>query len=261
MADSNTDLAQLITLVQRLRAADGCPWDRKQTPQTIKSYLLEETHETLAAVDSADPVAVKEELGDLLFLIVFLCQLYQEEGHFTMTEILAAILEKMTRRHPHVFGAAPAGTDQELRYRWLAIKESEKKQHRDDAAPFSSIPRTLPALKRAQRISEIAAHSGFDWSDLGQVYAKLTEEIGELKQAAQTGGPRNVFEELGDILLVIVNIGRLLHAKPEEALHSAIEKFVNRYAKMEQDIIRAGESVAGLENEKLLAFWQTAKNN
>jgi len=261
MADNDTGLDRLITLVKSLRAEDGCPWDRKQTPQTIKSYLLEETHETLAAVDNGEPAAIREELGDLLFLIVFLCQLYQEKGHFTMADVQATIHEKMTRRHPHVFGTAPAGTEQELRESWLAIKKKEKKQNRHGATPFSAIPRTLPALKRAQRISEIAAHSGFDWSDLDQVFAKLTEEIGELKQAVETGGSRTVFEELGDILLVIVNVGRLLHVKPEEALQGAIEKFINRYAKMEQAIIRAGKSMAGLENEKLLTYWQAAKNN
>jgi len=260
MADNDTSLDRLITLVKSLRAEDGCPWDRKQTPQTLKSYLLEEMHETLAAVDNGEPAAVKEELGDLLFLIVFLGQLYQEKGHFTMTEILATIHEKMIRRHPHVFGTASARTEQELRDNWLAIKKKEKKHNSNDDAPFVAIPGTLPALKRAQRISEIAAHAGFDWPDLDQVFAKLSEEIDELKQAAERGSAQTVLEELGDILLVIVNIGRLLHTKPEEALHSAIEKFINRYTKMEQDIIRAGKAVADLENEKLLAFWQAAKN-
>ena len=257
----DTGLDQLIRLVKRLRAEDGCPWDRKQTPQTIKSYLLEETHETIGAIDGGEPAAVKEELGDLLFLIVFLCQLYQEKGHFTMTEVLATIHEKMTRRHPHVFGTAMAGTEQELRDKWLAIKKNEKKQNADNSLPFASIPRTLPALKRAQRISEIAAHSGFDWTELDQVFTKLSEEIDELKQAADTGEAQSVFEELGDVLLVIVNIGRLLRAKPEEALNEAIDKFIVRYTKMEQAIIQAGKSLAELDNEKLLAYWQAVKNN
>jgi tetrapyrrole methylase family protein/MazG family protein len=261
MTDNTTGLDQLITLVKRLRAEDGCPWDREQTPETIKSYLLEETHETMAAIDNNDPAAIKEELGDLMFLIVFLGQLYQEKGHFTMTEVIATVQEKMTRRHPHVFGSTPAGTEQELRDRWLAIKKNEQRPNRIGAATFSSIPGTLPALKRAQRISEIAAHCGFDWSDLDQVFAKLTEEIAELRRAMETGGPRNVLEELGDVLLVIVNIGRLVQAKPEEALHGAIEKFINRYAKMEEEVSRSGKSLAGLDNEKLLTYWQAAKNN
>jgi MazG family protein len=260
MTDSTTGLDHLITIVSRLRAKDGCPWDRKQTPRTIKSYLLEETHETLAAVDSEEPAAVQEELGDLLFLIVFLCQLYQEKGHFTMTDVLATINEKMTRRHPHVFGDAPAVSEEELRDNWLAMKKKEKKNG-SGRSPFSSIPKTLPALKRAQRISEIAAHRGFDWSDLKEVYTKLAEETDELKQAVETGAQQTVFEEFGDVLLVLVNIGRLLRVKPEEALNAATGKFIERYERMEQEITRSGQSVGELDNEKLLSYWQAIKNN
>ena len=258
MTDSTKGLDHLITIVSRLRAKDGCPWDQKQTPRTIKSYLLEETHETLAAVDSKEPAAVQEELGDLLFLIVFLCQLYQEKGHFTMTDVLATINEKMTRRHPHVFGDAPTASEEELRDNWLAMK---KKECGSDGSPFSSIPKTLPALKRAQRISEIAAHRGFDWSDLTEVYAKLAEETAELQQAVETGTQQTVFEEFGDILLVLVNIGRMLRVKPEEALNAATGKFIERYERMEQEITRSGQSISELDNQKLLGFWQAIKNN
>ena len=178
-----------------------------------------------------------------------------------MTEVLATIHEKMTRRHPHVFGTAMAGTEQELRDKWLAIKKNEKKQNADNSLPFASIPRTLPALKRAQRISEIAAHSGFDWTELDQVFTKLSEEIDELKQAADTGEAQSVFEELGDVLLVIVNIGRLLRAKPEEALNDAIDKFIVRYTKMEQAIIQPC-SFTGLflPNRSLLALCKTTRS-
>jgi tetrapyrrole methylase family protein/MazG family protein len=259
MTDSTKGLDHLITIVSRLRAKDGCPWDRKQTPRTIKSYLLEETHETLAAVDSKEPAAVQEELGDLLFLVVFLCQLYQEKGHFTMTDVLATINEKMTRRHPHVFGDATTTSEEELRDSWLAMKKKEKKK--SDSSPFSSIPKTLPALKRAQRISEIAAHRGFDWSDLTEVYAKLAEETAELQLAVETGRQQTVFEEFGDILLVLVNIGRLLRVKPEEALNAATGKFIERYERMEQEITSSGQAISELDNEKLLSYWQAIKNN
>jgi MazG family protein len=261
MADNTKDLDHLITLVARLRAKDGCPWDRKQTPKTIKSYLLEETHEALAAVDSEEPDAVKEELGDLLFLIVFLCQLYQEKGCFTMADALATINEKMTRRHPHVFGDAPTASEEELRDNWLTMKKKEKNDNGNRSSPFSSVPKTLPALKRAQRISEIAAHRGFDWSNLTEVFAKLAEEAAELKQAVETGTPQTVFEEFGDILLVLVNIGRMLHVKPEEALSAATGKFIERYEQMEQEITRSGQSVSELDNERLLSYWQAVKNN
>ncbi len=259
MNDTLKGLDQLITLVARLRAKDGCPWDRKQTPATIKPYLLEETHEALAAVDSDEPTAVQEELGDLLFLIVFLCQLYQEKGYFTMADALETINEKMTRRHPHVFDDTSAASEDELRDNWLAMKKKEKKENGN--SPFSSIPKTLPALKRAQRISEIAAHRGFDWSDLSEVFAKLAEETAELHQAVETGTPQAVFEEFGDILLVLVNIGRMLRVKPEEALDAATGKFIKRYEKMEQNITRLGQSLSELDNERVLSHWQAVKNN
>ena len=261
MADNTKGLDHLITIVSRLRAKDGCPWDRKQTPRTIKSYLLEESHEVIAAVDSEEPDAVKEELGDLLFLIVFLCQLYQEKGHFTMADALTTISEKMTRRHPHVFGDAPTASEEELRDNWLAMKNEEKKDSGNRSSPFSSIPKSLPALKRAQRISEIAAHRGFDWSDLTEVFAKLAEETAELKQAVETGTPQAVFEEFGDILLVLVNIGRMLRVTPEEALNAATGKFIERYERMEQEITGSGQTPSELDNEKLLSYWRAIKNN
>jgi MazG family protein len=261
MTASSKGLEHLITIVSRLRAKDGCPWDRKQTPRTIKSYLLEETHEALAALDSEEPAAVQEELGDLLFLIVFLCQLYQEKGHFTMADVLSTITEKMIRRHPHVFGDAPTASEEELRDNWLAMKKKEKKECGSDGSPFSSIPKTLPALKRAQRISEIAAHRGFDWSDLTEVYTKLAEETAELQQAVETGTQQTVFEEFGDVLLVLVNIGRLLRVKPEEALNAATGKFIERYERMEQAITRSGQSISELDNQKLLSYWQAIKSN
>ncbi len=261
MTASSKGIEHLITIVSRLRAKDGCPWDRKQTPRTIKSYLLEETHEALAAVDSEEPAAVQEELGDLLFLIVFLCQLYQEKGHFTMADVLSTITEKMIRRHPHVFGDAPTASEEELRDNWLAMKKKEKKECGSDGSPFSSIPKTLPALKRAQRISEIAAHRGFDWSDLTEVYTKLAEETAELQQAVETGIQQTVFEEFGDVLLVLVNIGRLLRVKPEEALNAATGKFIERYERMEQAITRSGQSISELDNQKLLSYWQAIKSN
>jgi MazG family protein len=261
MTASSKGLEHLITIVSRLRAKDGCPWDRKQTPRTIKSYLLEETHEALAALDSEEPAAVQEELGDLLFLIVFLCQLYQEKGHFTMADVLSTITEKMIRRHPHVFGDAPTASEEELRDNWLAMKKKEKKECGSDDSPFSSIPKTLPALKRAQRISEIAAHRGFDWSDLTEVYTKLAEETAELQQAVETGTQQTVFEEFGDVLLVLVNIGRLLRVKPEEALNAATGKFIERYERMEQAITRSGQSISELDNQKLLSYWQAIKSN
>jgi tetrapyrrole methylase family protein/MazG family protein/ATP diphosphatase len=261
MTDNTKGLDHLITIVARLRAKDGCPWDRKQTPHTIKSYLLEETHEALAAVDSEEPDAVREELGDLLFLIVFLCQQYQEKGHFNMADALATINEKMTRRHPHVFGGEPTASEEELRDNWLAMKKKEKNDNGNRSSPFSSIPKTLPALKRAQRISEIAAHRGFDWSDLTEVFAKLEEETAELKQAVETGTAKTVFEEFGDILLVLVNIGRMLRVKPEEALNAATGKFIERYERMEQEITRSGQSLNELDNKRLLSYWQAVKNN
>jgi tetrapyrrole methylase family protein/MazG family protein/ATP diphosphatase len=261
MPDAIKGLEQLMAIVSKLRGQDGCPWDRKQSPQTLKPYLLEETHEAMQAIDDKQPAAVREELGDLLFIIVFLCQLYQENGDFTIAEALQDINDKMVRRHPHVFNDLAVGSDEELRNNWLAMKEKEKRQQAKNEGTFSSIPQSLPALRRAQRVSEKAAHNGFEWPGLAMVFAKLSEESAELQHAASSGNSRNVLEEIGDILLVIVNISRLLRANPEEALHKATDKFIRRYEKMEKQIIQRGESMAQLGIDELLSHWQSAKNN
>ena len=260
MSESVKKLDQLIQLVSRLRAPDGCPWDRKQSPRTIKSYLLEETHEVMAAIDTGQPENVREELGDLLFIITMLCRLYQEEGHFSMQEVLTDINTKMTNRHPHVFGEMKKATEQELRDHWLKMKQQEKTKKDTDNPLFSSIPRTLPSLKRAHRISEQAAHMGFEWSSLEQVFDKCLEEITELKEALAEKKPGNTKEEIGDLLLVIVNIGRLIGVGTEEALAAACEKFIFRFTSMHQEITRSGDSLTELETEKLLQYWQDTKN-
>jgi tetrapyrrole methylase family protein/MazG family protein len=261
MTDPAEGLNQLITIVVRLLAENGCPWDRRQTPLTLKSYLLEETHEAMAAIDNGQPLEVQEELGDLLFLIVFLCRLYEQQAHFSLGDVVNTINNKMIRRHPHVFGEKKTASEQEMRAHWLAAKQEEKKQRPAAGDPFSSIPKTLPALRRAQRISEHAAHSGFDWPDLAQVFDKLHEETDELRHTLSRHGGQRAKEELGDMLLAIVNIGRLLHLNPEEALHDATDKFIGRYRKMEEIISAAGESMADLDTETLLVRWQAAKNN
>ncbi len=263
---ANTEkLAELIKIMSDLRGANGCPWDRKQTPQSLKSYLLEETHEVLEAIDSNGPDDVRDELGDLLFIIVFLCQIYEEEKKFNIGDAIDRISEKMIRRHPHVFGDSKAASEKELRKRWLEMKEEEKAV-KNNGKPevqylFDSVPRNIPALLRAQKISERAANTGFDWENNEQVFNKLDEEIDELKKALTTGDGKAVMEEFGDLLLVIVNIGRIININAENSLKESTDKFIERFNRMEKDIIGSGKLIANLDKDSLLDYWSSAKNN
>jgi len=251
----------LINIVARLRAPDGCPWDRKQTPASFKSYLIEETHELAEAIDHDQPPHIMEELGDLLFQVVFLARLYEEAGHFTISEVIAAISEKMIRRHPHVFGDQQIDNIEDQRKLWLSIKASENdKSDKEPRHLLRSIPQSLPALRRAQRVSERAAQSGFEWPDLESILAKLQEEISELRQAKTANAPEQINEELGDLLLTVVNLGRYLHCNTEEALQGATEKFIHRFIDMEKILARNGTPLSATQKDKLLTAWEQAKN-
>ncbi|OGQ94516.1 MAG: nucleoside triphosphate pyrophosphohydrolase [Deltaproteobacteria bacterium RIFOXYD12_FULL_57_12] len=257
--DCGKKFTDFLRIVARLRAADGCPWDRKQTPQSLKTYLIEEAHELLEALDSKNSQHVREELGDLLFLIVLLNQLHQEKSLFTMDEVLAGISEKMIRRHPHVFGNETSASDEELRKQWQAIKQDEKSAGDGEQTPFSSIPKTLPGLRRAQRVSERAARAGFEWPDPDMVFAKLAEELAELREAMAASSSQAVFEELGDVLFTVVNICRLSGNNAEEALNNTTEKFIGRFNRMEHDLKQVGSSTAIADSPTLLRLWQAAK--
>jgi len=259
--DTGRRFLDLMEIVARLRAPDGCPWDRKQTAVSLKSYLIEETHELAEAIDVGEPGHVREELGDLLFQIVFLCRIYEEQEEFDAADAIEAICQKMIRRHPHVFGDATVESIEEQKRLWMAIKAKEQEGKKNGAPHFlNAVPGTLPALRRAQRVSERAAHAGFDWPAMTMIFDKLDEEVRELKQAMASGDQALVLEELGDILFTAVNLGRRLGTSAEDALHGATTKFIRRFIKMEDMMTEQGQRLAEADPDTLLRGWEQAKN-
>jgi MazG family protein len=246
---------RLVGIMARLRAPGGCPWDREQTFDTIKPYLLEEAYEVFDAIDQRDWPGLAEELGDLMLQAVFFAQMASEEGKFRIDDSLNAIAEKLIRRHPHVFSDGTANTSEEVLRRWDEIKADEKKaKGKFQLDRLDSVPRNLPALVEAQQISSKAAAVGFDWEHPGQVLEKLDEELQELAAARENGTPPEVEGEIGDLLFVLVNLARLLKVDPEQALRKTNAKFRKRFAHVEKHAVLPGATLDEME-----ALWQEAK--
>lgn len=250
---------ELIDLITRLRQPDGCPWDRKQTPDTFRVYLIEELHELLEAIDLDDRELIKEELGDLIFQVLFLENLYEEQRAFTLSEVLDNITAKMIRRHPHVFGESKIASEKELRRNWNLTKSAENAAKGNTERSIFTFPRSLPALQRAQRVSDRAVSSGFEWPNLAAVFAKLDEEIAELKQASQSGSPHEVEEEIGDVLFTMVNIARKSGFDTETTLQKATDKFIHRFTKMAKLVEVDGERLEDLEIAAMQRYWLRIK--
>jgi MazG family protein len=248
---------RLVDIMAQLRAPGGCPWDREQSFDTIKPYLLEETYEVLEAIDQRDWPGLAEELGDLMLQAVFFAQMASEEGKFRIDDSIDAISEKLVRRHPHVFGDGAAKTADDVKKRWDEIKADEKKgkgQSRGNL--LGSLPRNLPALVEAQQISSKAASVGFDWDNADQVLDKLHEELAELDAARKSGSTAELEDELGDLLFVLVNLARFLKVDPEQALRKTNAKFRRRFAYVERNTTLPGASLAQMEE-----LWQQAKQS
>jgi MazG family protein len=257
---------RLVDIMARLRAPGGCPWDREQTFDTIKQYLLEESYEVMDSIDARDWPAVAEELGDLLLQAVFFAQIASEQDLFRIDDSLEAINNKLIRRHPHVFGDGTARTPEQVKQRWDEIKVEEGKRKGEHAkALLAGVQRSLPALAEAQQISARAAGVGFDWDNADQVIDKLHEELGELASARSVGQappPARLLEdEIGDILFVIVNLARFLKVDPEQALRKTNAKFRSRFSYVERMLAAAGKSLSEASLEEMEALWQEAKGN
>jgi MazG family protein len=244
--------ARLVEIMAQLRAPGGCPWDREQTFDTIKPYLLEETYEVMDAIDTRDWNGLAEELGDLLLQSVFFAQMASEEGRFDIRDSLEAINSKLIRRHPHVFGDGSANTADDVKRKWDEIKKTEKPRPQ---GLLTGVPRTFPALVEAQQIASRAATAGFDWENVDQVFDKLNEELTEL-HAAESQDEKE--DELGDLLFVIVNIARFLKVDPEQALRRTNAKFRKRFSHVEQGLGKPLEQATVAEME---ALWQDAKRS
>jgi tetrapyrrole methylase family protein / MazG family protein len=250
---------RLLDIMARLRGPDGCPWDREQTRISLKPYLLEEAYEVLEAIEASDARAVEEELGDLLFQVVFHAQLAQEQGEFTMAGVLERLCEKMVSRHPHVFGDSSVRTAGEALVQWEAIKQRQAEHAGRKRSVIDGVPRALPSLLRAQRMQSKASRVRFDWPDAAAAWAKVTEEVTEASGALADGDRHRIQDELGDLLFSVVNVARLSGIDAEEALGGAIEKFRRRFTEMEADLIAQGKSVTTVPQEDMERSWEAAK--
>jgi tetrapyrrole methylase family protein/MazG family protein len=255
MDDNLTDLVELMA---KLRGSEGCPWDRKQTTESLKPFLIEECYEVVEALDEGTPSKVKEELGDLLFQIVFHARLAEEQGDFTMQDVIASNIEKMIRRHPHVFGNARLSTDKEVLANWEDIKKKEK-GYEERKSILEGVPRHLPSLLRAHSLQERAARVGFDWSRIDEALPKLDEEIAEFKESLKHEDAAGIEEELGDIFFMLVNISRFLGVNPEEALRKTISKFIRRFRYIEEHAANEGRSLNDMTLEDMERLWQNSK--
>jgi len=253
-----TPFEDLVAVMARLRGPDGCPWDREQTLETLRGYLLEETYELLEALDTGDPQHIREELGDVLLEVVFLAQVCSEQGLFGIDDVTAGIAAKLRRRHPHVFGERRAGSPGEALKRWEEIKNAEKPASATRSL-LEGVPRNMPALLRAHRLSTKASLAGFDWQALEGLYEKLVEELGEFREAAEAGDREAMDEELGDLLFIAANIGRFAGIDPEMALHAANRKFMSRFAHIEEELRRRGKTPSEASMSELEEIWEQAK--
>ena len=251
-----TSIEQLIQIVARLRAPDGCPWDREQTHASLRGSLLEEAHEVVEAIEENDDAHLREELGDLLLQVVMHSQFAAETGRFTFAEVAAEISEKLIRRHPHVFGDADASDSQAVLRRWEEIKRAEKGNTHVSA--LDHVSEALPSLMHAEKIGKRAARVGFDWENAGQVIDKIREELAEVEHALATE-PHRVEEELGDLLFAVTNLARKIKVEPEVALRRATRKFITRFQKIEAVLAGRGRKPEECAMAELDEIWDEIK--
>jgi tetrapyrrole methylase family protein/MazG family protein len=247
---------KLVDIMTLLRSNYGCPWDKVQTSESIKPYLIEETYEVIEAIDEKDPVKMKEELGDLLLQVVFHAQIAKDRGEFDINDVIDKISDKMVSRHPHVFGDAKFETPEEVTKQWQDRKREEGKL-KDSA--LEGVPKELPSLLRAHRLQSRAAKVGFDWAKVEDVFGKLDEELEEFKEALEKKDKKEIEDELGDIFFVLVNISRFVGVNAEEALRKTISKFISRFRYIEMTAADEGRQLSDMTLEEMDALWNEAK--
>ncbi|NOZ03388.1 MAG: nucleoside triphosphate pyrophosphohydrolase, partial [FCB group bacterium] len=242
---------QLIKTVARLRDPDGCPWDREQTHASLLPYFLEEAYEVIESVDEENWSTLKEELGDILLHVVMQAQIGTEEGRFSIDDSLEMVNDKIIRRHPHVFGNAQADAAFHAKQNWELTKHKEKGRE----SRLDGVPPNLPALIRAQRLQQKAAFVGFDWDRIEDVWAKVHEEIQEVKEAQTEGSDVHLEEEIGDVLFSIVNLARFLHISAEDALRKTNKKFIRRFQAVERELKKRNRDIQDATLEEMDAIW------
>ncbi|HQO15140.1 MAG TPA: nucleoside triphosphate pyrophosphohydrolase [Smithellaceae bacterium] len=252
-------LQELRQLIRKLRSPDGCPWDQKQRKEDLGKYILEEAYEVIDSLEKAEPNDLKEELGDLLFQILFLTEICAESGLFSLCDVMDEVNEKMIRRHPHVFSDWKVNSVQDVKDNWQRIKAQERNKKNEENI-FSSIPRSMPALKRAQKITSAAATFGFDWENSQGVLEKFQEELREFDEALTTGNKNNIEDELGDMLFTIVNLSRFCAIDAETALSKTTGKFLRRFAYVTERLAAVGLTPAEATPAQMNALWDESKS-
>ncbi len=250
-----SELKKLTDLMAKLRSPSGCPWDREQDMKSLIPYIVEEAYEVVEAIESNNMENIKEESGDLLFQIVFLARIAREENHFDLTDVINTSIEKMTRRHPHVFGKTKAATPEEALHRWNTVKKTERKDEED----LADISNSLPALMRAQKVSKKASSYGFDWEKGEDVLNKLDEEVTELKESVRLGTKTNIEEEIGDVIFTLVNIARFYDINAEQSLRRCTNRFISRFKHLKELTEKEGRGFKDLSIKEMDEFWETAK--
>jgi tetrapyrrole methylase family protein / MazG family protein len=248
---------ELVALMTKLRGPEGCPWDRKQTFDTLKPFIVEESYEVVEAIDKNDRAALAEELGDFLLQAVFIAEIGREEKSFDIYDVITAIYNKLVRRHPHVFGDVEAKDAEQVLVNWEKLKNEERKA--ENKSVLAGVPQSLPALLKASRLTEKAARVGFDWRRAEDVLAKINEEVQELRDAIDRKNPQEIHDEIGDLLFSIANIARKLDVNAEEALQSANRKFTRRFESMERSVRGEGRNLDQLTLEQMDVLWDEAK--
>lgn len=243
---------RLVRIMDELR--EQCPWDRKQTIQTLRQMTIEETYELADAITDADWTGIKEELGDLLLHIVFYAKIGREQGRFTLDEVIHSICDKLVARHPHIYGDVKVSNDEEVKANWEKLKLKEGK-----TSVLSGVPVSLPATVKAMRLQEKAKQTGFEWDNREQVWEKVEEEIGELKEAISSGDSGKTEEEFGDLIFSLINYARFLQLDAENALERTNKKFIQRFTQMEQEALKAGRNLQDMTLSEMDAIWNSIK--
>ena len=264
---------KLVALQARLRAANGCPWDREQTHSSLRTYLIEEAYEVLDALESGDDAKFAEEMGDLLLQIVFHSQIAREEGRFSVADVIREVHEKMVRRHPHVFGEKRAKDAAEVLRNWEQIKAEERRDKGGSQTPLgesdeldgkslmAGLPRGLPAALEGYQLTRRAARIGFDWDDVNGIFEKIQEEGAEVCHALSTMEPKRIEGEIGDLLFAAINLARFVNVDPEIALKKANTKFVKRFQAMEHLAASSGRKLADVPRAEMESLWEAVKHD
>ena len=248
--------AKLVEIMETLRGEQGCPWDKEQTHESLRQYLLEETYEVLELIDEARYDELKNELGDVLLQVIFHSQIAKEDGRFDIQVVLENINKKLIYRHPNVFGDTVIRTAEEQTVNW----EKMKKKEDADRSVIDGVPKQLPALQRAHRIQQKAATVGFDWQKVQPVWKKLEEELSELQDAIEEKNPKNIEDEFGDLLFTMVNLSRFIKVNPQDALRKSIEKFSARFRRMEEEVKNSNQSFENMSLNEMDQIWEKIKS-